>query len=193
MRCTEVAGRPFPDGKFTCRDIGDRGRYAFKRYDTTRRHIHVSRLDYESTRGGRPQMWVVGAGLAFLTFAYGVSCMITQSATVPRVRIRGVGGMHQGCSLKLLECCGCIRTPCCIRVAFHSFSMVLGESSDTIQVLRNWQIWHSPRIARINSSLRIYSDNSAVVNQKQVRRNNRMHRSRTRWFTNLLASLGATR
>jgi hypothetical protein len=27
MRCTEVAGRPFPDGKFTCRDIGDRCRY----------------------------------------------------------------------------------------------------------------------------------------------------------------------
>jgi hypothetical protein len=41
-------------------------------------------------------MWVVGAGLAFLTFAYGVSCMITQIATVPRVRFRGMGGMHQG-------------------------------------------------------------------------------------------------
>lgn len=27
MRCTEVAGRPPPDGEFTCRDIGDRGRY----------------------------------------------------------------------------------------------------------------------------------------------------------------------
>ena len=27
-RCTEVAGRPFPDGKFTGRDIGDRERYA---------------------------------------------------------------------------------------------------------------------------------------------------------------------
>jgi hypothetical protein len=27
MRSTEVAVRPFPDGKFTCRDIGDRGRY----------------------------------------------------------------------------------------------------------------------------------------------------------------------
>ncbi len=26
MRCTEVAGRPFPDGEFICRDIGDRGR-----------------------------------------------------------------------------------------------------------------------------------------------------------------------
>lgn len=26
MRCTEVAGRPFPDGDFTCRDIGDGGR-----------------------------------------------------------------------------------------------------------------------------------------------------------------------
>ncbi len=25
-RCTEVADRPFPDGKFTCRDIGDRQR-----------------------------------------------------------------------------------------------------------------------------------------------------------------------
>ncbi len=47
-------------------------------------------------RGGRPQMWIVGAGLAFLTLIYGVSCMITQTATVPRVRIRGMGGMHQG-------------------------------------------------------------------------------------------------
>ena len=27
MRCTEVADRPFPDGNFTCRDIGDRWRY----------------------------------------------------------------------------------------------------------------------------------------------------------------------
>jgi hypothetical protein len=27
MRCTEVAGRPLYDGKFTGRDIGDRGRY----------------------------------------------------------------------------------------------------------------------------------------------------------------------
>ncbi len=71
--------------------------------------------------------------------------------------------------------------------------MVLGESSDTLEVLRNWQVRHSPWIARNNSSLRIYSDNTAVVNQKQVRRNNRIHRRRTRWFTNLLASLGATR
>ena len=47
-------------------------------------------------RGGRPQMWVVGAGLAVLTMAYGVSCVIAQSATVPRVRVRGIGGMHQG-------------------------------------------------------------------------------------------------
>ena len=28
MRCTEVADRPLPDGKFNCRDIGDRGRSA---------------------------------------------------------------------------------------------------------------------------------------------------------------------
>ncbi len=27
MRCTEVAGRPFPDGQFFSRDIGDRERY----------------------------------------------------------------------------------------------------------------------------------------------------------------------
>ncbi len=27
MRCTEVADRPFFDGKFFGRDIGDRGRY----------------------------------------------------------------------------------------------------------------------------------------------------------------------
>ncbi len=26
----EVADRPSPDGKFTCRDIGDRGRYVAK-------------------------------------------------------------------------------------------------------------------------------------------------------------------
>ena len=26
MRCTEVADRPPPDGEFSCRDIGDRGR-----------------------------------------------------------------------------------------------------------------------------------------------------------------------
>jgi hypothetical protein len=26
MRCTEVAGRPFPDGNFLGRDIGDRKR-----------------------------------------------------------------------------------------------------------------------------------------------------------------------
>ncbi|MFO0942582.1 MAG: hypothetical protein U0930_17740 [Pirellulales bacterium] len=30
VRCTEVAGRPFPDGKFTSRDIGDRGRYVLQ-------------------------------------------------------------------------------------------------------------------------------------------------------------------
>ncbi len=47
-------------------------------------------------RGGYAQMWVVGAGLAVLTFAYGVSCVITQRATVPRVRVRAMGGMHQG-------------------------------------------------------------------------------------------------
>ena len=28
MRWTEVAGRPFFDGNFTCRDIGHRRRYA---------------------------------------------------------------------------------------------------------------------------------------------------------------------
>ena len=27
MRCTEVACRPFPDGQFFSRDIGDRERY----------------------------------------------------------------------------------------------------------------------------------------------------------------------
>ena len=27
IRCTEVADRPFPDGTFLARDIGDRGRY----------------------------------------------------------------------------------------------------------------------------------------------------------------------
>ncbi len=27
MRCTEVAGQPFPDGEFLGRDISDRGRY----------------------------------------------------------------------------------------------------------------------------------------------------------------------
>jgi hypothetical protein len=30
MRCTEVADRPRPDGKFTGRDIGDRGRSPMK-------------------------------------------------------------------------------------------------------------------------------------------------------------------
>ena len=30
MRCTEVASRPLPDGQFTYRDIGDRGRYGFQ-------------------------------------------------------------------------------------------------------------------------------------------------------------------
>ncbi len=30
MRCTEVAGRPFPSGEFFGRDIGDRGRYVVK-------------------------------------------------------------------------------------------------------------------------------------------------------------------
>jgi len=30
MRCTEVAERPLPDGKFPCRDIGDRGRSCFR-------------------------------------------------------------------------------------------------------------------------------------------------------------------
>jgi len=29
MRCTDVADRPFPDGKFPGRDIGDRGRSCF--------------------------------------------------------------------------------------------------------------------------------------------------------------------
>jgi hypothetical protein len=47
-------------------------------------------------RGGRLQMWLVGAGLASLTLAYGVSCVITQNVTVPRVRVRGMGGMHDG-------------------------------------------------------------------------------------------------
>lgn len=31
MRCTEVADRPFPDGKHFGRDIGDRGRYPTER------------------------------------------------------------------------------------------------------------------------------------------------------------------
>jgi hypothetical protein len=31
MRSTEVADRPFPDGQFFGRDIGDRGRYCLKR------------------------------------------------------------------------------------------------------------------------------------------------------------------
>jgi hypothetical protein len=30
MRCTEVADRPPPDGEFSCRDIGDRGRYSIE-------------------------------------------------------------------------------------------------------------------------------------------------------------------
>ncbi|MFO0181030.1 MAG: hypothetical protein ACK517_04510 [bacterium] len=30
MRCTEVADQPLPDGYFTCRDIGDRGRSGFE-------------------------------------------------------------------------------------------------------------------------------------------------------------------
>jgi len=46
--------------------------------------------------GGRAQMWIVGAGLASLTMIYAFSCVITQRATVPRGRFRGMGGMHQG-------------------------------------------------------------------------------------------------
>ena len=44
MRCTEVADRPFADGKFTCRDIGDRWRYLeeLARIDSLeRRHLHL--------------------------------------------------------------------------------------------------------------------------------------------------------
>ncbi len=36
MRCTEVAGRPFPGGQFSCRDIGDRGRSAAARLQISR-------------------------------------------------------------------------------------------------------------------------------------------------------------
>ena len=41
-------------------------------------------------------MWVVGAGLALLTMVYGISCVSTQRATVPRAQARGMGGMNQG-------------------------------------------------------------------------------------------------
>ena len=39
MRCTEVAVRPFPDGKFTCRDIGDRGRSPTELNTTTTKRM----------------------------------------------------------------------------------------------------------------------------------------------------------
>ena len=52
MRCTEVADRPFPDGKFTCRDIGDRWRSSFRNSDAYRESLRTSNGD-DSWEDGR--------------------------------------------------------------------------------------------------------------------------------------------
>jgi hypothetical protein len=75
-----------------------RGQNRYAEEEMTRHEGLLTFLDWitDPPRGGRAQMWVVGAGLATLTFVYGMSCLITQRATVPRTRFRGMGGMNPG-------------------------------------------------------------------------------------------------
>ena len=74
----------------------------------------------DAPRGGRLQKWVVGAGLAFITMIYGISCVITQRATVPKARVRGLGGLNQG---MFTELGGNAAIVFCILVMFISLFM----------------------------------------------------------------------
>jgi len=75
----------------------------YARNEMTRHEGLLTFLDWitDPPSGGRSQMWLIGAGLSTLTFVYGLSCVIFQSAHVPRVRVRGLGGMNQGLFMEI--------------------------------------------------------------------------------------------